>query len=138
MLDWGRHSRNSGIPIDVNAVDLYRRTPLHVAVSCGNFKSIIITGNGSFFNYILGLKDVVSLLLRNGANPNAKDDNGRTTLHELVRSINFSTSEEDKTSMLECLDVFLENDGKDNEPLDLEFKCSKGFSALNYAIFSGK
>lgn len=96
----------------------------------------IIVDSYLFF-HASGLKEVVSLLLRHGANPNAKDNNGKTTLHELVRSIHFSTNEEDKINMLECLDVFLDNDGEDNEPLDLEAKCSEGFSALNHAIFSG-
>jgi len=74
----------------------------------------------------------VSLLLQNGSNPNIKDDIGKTPLHELVSSVNFSIDQEDKERFLECLDVLLEY-----QALDLESKCSFGFTALNYAISSG-
>lgn len=84
-----------------------------------------------------GLKEVVSLLLQNGADPNVKDDLGKTPLHELLSSFNFSSNEGVKERMLACLDVLLGSDGIGNEPVNLEAKCSYGFSPLNYAVSSG-
>ena len=74
---------------------------------------------------------------RLSADPNVKDDFGKTPLHELLSSFNFSTNEGVKERMLACLDVLLGRDGLGNEPVNLEAKCSSGFSALNYAVSSG-
>jgi len=84
------------------------------------------------------LKEVVALLLKNGADPNLKDDTGKAALHELVCSLDLSMQTEEIERYLDCLDIFLQsNTGRDHEPVDLEAKCSIGFNALDYAIVSG-
>jgi len=85
----------------------------------------------------LGLDDMVSLLLRNGADPNIKDAVGKTPLHELASSFDLSSDEEEKERFLECLDILLDSEGRGHSPVDLEAKCSFDFTPLNYAIFSG-
>lgn len=80
----------------------------------------------------------MALLLKNGADPNLKDDTGKTTLHELICSLDLSMQTEEIERYLDCLDILLQsNTGRDHEPVDLEAKCSIGFNALDYAIVSG-
>ena len=81
---------------------------------------------------------MVSLLLQKGANPNVKDKDGRTPLHQMISSLKLSSKEEDKERILGCIDVLLNSDCHNFESLDLEVKCSSGFTALNYAISSGR
>ncbi len=86
---------------------------------------------------ILGLKEVASLLLLKGADPNLKDNAGKSSLHELISSFDLSSDVEEKERFLECLDILLESEGRGHSPVDLEAKCSFEFNPLNYAIFSG-
>ncbi len=75
--------------------------------------------------------------MENGANPNLKDDTGKVALHVIVNSLDLRMPS-DIEKYLDCMDVLLQsNSGQDQEPVDVEIKCSIGFNALDYAIVSG-
>lgn len=81
---------------------------------------------------------MLSLLLKNGANPNLKDDAGKVALHVIVNSLDLRMPSDIERS-LDCVDILLQSNysGLDHEPVDIEAKCSIGFNALDYAIVSG-
>lgn len=72
---------------DINAVDSYRNTPLFIAVSVGlstltytflNYRSIQnIHVEFITFDLILGKKDIVTLLMKNGADVNIRNKQDR-------------------------------------------------------------
>lgn len=81
--------------IDLNKIDDFEFTPLHMAVNCGNLGIIeLLIIEGADVNKIDkdgippllciggGDEQILKMLLEYGANPNIKDKNGRTALDQ--------------------------------------------------------
>ncbi len=70
-----------------------------------------------------GVGEAVSKLLKNGANPNVKDDTGQAALHHVIWQLRQSRTTEELKGYEECLDALLDlNKSISTEKLDLEAK----------------
>lgn len=99
--------------------------------------------------YSKGVGEAVSKLLKNGANPNVKDDEGQTALHHVIWQLGQSRTTEELKGYGECLDSLLDpNKHISTErldqlsyrpiyPVDVSIQDNEGDTALHLATRNG-